>query len=426
MIRTSVVGLVLFAVAMAACAPEPLEFADWTIPVPEGTPIIEYAAVPMEDRTERIELVRDLVIGGSGEDPNYLFNLQEAWQQLAVDGDGRVYVVDGRNYRIQVFDDEGCYVRTIGQRGQGPGEFLRPPWAIAIAGDRIAVSYPNSDRIDEWSLSGDFLGIRHLGSSARISRLAGTRSGRLLAGYSIRSGEYDWQERVGLARVPDGEDAGLTYVEKTDPPLPLTFSPEVGEEAPPLVLLGFYRPAFAAAMNGDLYITPSDEYQVLALDVTGEPRWALRVAWRRQQPTEGDISAYLGGLRESGATPEEQEWFRQRRRDQIGVVGPWPALAELNVDGHGHLYVFPEIPGFPATHKERPVDVYSAEGEHLFSGLMPVAPMTTSRATLIFALPLMPRKASWGAALGDHVYAIEEDEHSGEAIVVRHRLVEPF
>ena len=51
--------VVLLALSAAACS-EPLEFADWTIPVPEGTRIIEYAAVPIEERTDRIELIRSV------------------------------------------------------------------------------------------------------------------------------------------------------------------------------------------------------------------------------------------------------------------------------------------------------------------------------------------------------------------------------
>jgi hypothetical protein len=37
--------------AVAACSTEPLYFPDWTIPVPEGTPVIEYGGVPREERT---------------------------------------------------------------------------------------------------------------------------------------------------------------------------------------------------------------------------------------------------------------------------------------------------------------------------------------------------------------------------------------
>ena len=37
------------AMTLSACS-EPLEFADWTIPLPEGTLVIEYAAVTGDER----------------------------------------------------------------------------------------------------------------------------------------------------------------------------------------------------------------------------------------------------------------------------------------------------------------------------------------------------------------------------------------
>ncbi len=68
-VRCALLSISLVAVTalvLTACTPAPLEFPDWTIPVPEGTKIIEYAAVPMEERIERIELVEDLAIGQRG------------------------------------------------------------------------------------------------------------------------------------------------------------------------------------------------------------------------------------------------------------------------------------------------------------------------------------------------------------------------
>jgi DNA-binding beta-propeller fold protein YncE len=44
---------------------------------------------------------------------------------LAVDKDGQVYVADTMNFRIQVFDPEGRFVRKYGQNGDGPGSFSR-------------------------------------------------------------------------------------------------------------------------------------------------------------------------------------------------------------------------------------------------------------------------------------------------------------
>lgn len=42
---------------------------------------------------------------------------------MAVDDGGRTYILDSGNQRIQVFGPDGKYLRTIGRRGQGPGEF---------------------------------------------------------------------------------------------------------------------------------------------------------------------------------------------------------------------------------------------------------------------------------------------------------------
>ena len=66
-------GIPLLAIAFAAgCGGDPtanLDFADWIVEVPEGTPIKEYASVPLDDRAGReIELVEDLVLGGGATD----------------------------------------------------------------------------------------------------------------------------------------------------------------------------------------------------------------------------------------------------------------------------------------------------------------------------------------------------------------------
>lgn len=45
---------------------------------------------------------------------------------LAVDGTGNLYVSDTLNARVQVFDPEGKYVKSIGQRGNAWGMFDKP------------------------------------------------------------------------------------------------------------------------------------------------------------------------------------------------------------------------------------------------------------------------------------------------------------
>lgn len=56
-------------------------------------------------------------------DDNILFYMPTA---MAFDAEGHIYVLDSGNHRIQKFDANGKFVATIGNQGQGPGEFQYP------------------------------------------------------------------------------------------------------------------------------------------------------------------------------------------------------------------------------------------------------------------------------------------------------------
>lgn len=45
---------------------------------------------------------------------------------VAVDRQGMIYVADTLNYRVQILDANGKFVRTFGAQGDRPGEFIRP------------------------------------------------------------------------------------------------------------------------------------------------------------------------------------------------------------------------------------------------------------------------------------------------------------
>jgi len=63
-----------------------------------------------------------LEIGSRGNGPGEL-NLP---RDVAIGTDGLVYVVDGGNFRIQVFDRSGKFVKTFGGIGRRSGQFARP------------------------------------------------------------------------------------------------------------------------------------------------------------------------------------------------------------------------------------------------------------------------------------------------------------
>lgn len=378
------IACLLLLAAPVACS-EPLEFADWTVPVEEGARIVEYADVPPEDRGERVELVEDLVVGPRGDDPNYLFFRPSG---VAVDGDGRMYVLEMGNTRVQVFDAAGNYVRTLGGPGQGPGE-LELPVGITIADDLVIVLDWGNRRLSMWSLDGD-----HVGDTSIADRLESSIFA-LTAGSFVGASERRLEDRSQVIDVARYSMEGTEELRYTSLPQPEQFQimgASGGMVFPQLV----GGPSFAAAADGSVYATAGREYQVLAFEPEGAPRWALRVA--RPAPAFGveHRDAVLDPLRE-------------RMEDIDSLELDWPThmntLGRLAVDGHGHLYVLPYVFRDMGA-EEPPVEVYSAAGDRLFAGTMP--------------------QQRWSAARGDYVYGMRTNPETDESELVRYRLAEPF
>ncbi len=86
-------------------------------------------------------------------DENYLF-----WDPASFDIDekGNIYIADTKNSRIQKFDNKGKYTKTIGQNGNGPGEFIYPNY-IRISSNKIFVFDAGNIRISKFSLEGEFI-----------------------------------------------------------------------------------------------------------------------------------------------------------------------------------------------------------------------------------------------------------------------------
>ena len=68
---------------------------------------------------------------------------------VAVDGDGNIYITDTFNDRVEIFDADGTFISQFGKNGDGPGQFERPKgiavdcdghiWVVDNAQDRVKV-----------------------------------------------------------------------------------------------------------------------------------------------------------------------------------------------------------------------------------------------------------------------------------------------
>ena len=91
--------------------------------------------------------------GGPGNEPGK-FNNPEA---AKFDSSGRLFVSDLKNDRIQVFDPEGKLLSLFGRSGEGSGEFRAPAGLAFDRDDNLYVTEIGNSRVQVFDKAGKFL-----------------------------------------------------------------------------------------------------------------------------------------------------------------------------------------------------------------------------------------------------------------------------
>ncbi len=77
---------------------------------------------------------------------------------VKVADDGTIFVFDWGDVCIKVYDKDGKYLRTVGQRGQGPGDFGSLIYMALSSDGKIFVMDSRLRRISEFKMTGEYLG----------------------------------------------------------------------------------------------------------------------------------------------------------------------------------------------------------------------------------------------------------------------------
>jgi hypothetical protein len=137
----------LAAVALLAVGCSSGGGGDWTGSVSDsaGVTMVSNPAEGTWGTGEGWFLEEELKIGSIEGDPEYQFGQVG---DIAIDSKGFLYVMDVQAQNLKVYDTEGNYVETIGQRGGGPGEFTGAFFLLMGPGDTLLVPDMNNRRVN--------------------------------------------------------------------------------------------------------------------------------------------------------------------------------------------------------------------------------------------------------------------------------------
>ena len=363
--------------------------------LPNGVIRVHYSGLPA-DRIVTAE--PDLRLGVVEGDPNFVFG---EIRGVDAGADGTIYVLDGLASEIRAFDSAGHFLRTIGSRGEGPGEITEAS-GMVLAGDTILWVQDHA----KWTM---------VGLSPEGGEMARTPMPVLAYGYTWDGAVDDagriWKpayhsDREGAEVRKDGldESTGRIYMKSVDPSDQSVDSVYLGDYSARQYLSGsgngwwhIYfpydpQPVTAVDPRGGFWQVYTADYQVARLDQAGDTTLVLEVDSDPIPLTAADRAEFIERVGDMG--PES----RRVAQEVAGLMlDTKPLIQKLIPDDQGRLWVERTV-----EEGAHPVyDIFDTRGDYQGSVELTFNPS-----------PFLPIRIRHG-----HIYAVALDELDVPSVV---------
>jgi hypothetical protein len=316
------IAVVLALGLVAACSDNEMKpIYPVKIAVNDGIKTVMNPDYPRDGRVT-YDMIEELSIGKREGDGNYLLTSPV---DIDVADNGEIYVSDWRDVRIQVYDKDGIYRRTIGRPGQGPGDFEVPFYVCLTSDGKICVLEMRAHRISVLDIQGDYLSGFRLPGSCEGLDIDG--NGKLYyrkinTPEPTVQGVFQWiQNMDSFYRAdPDGTETVNLFSFNGR----LGLNKRMGESA--VILNAGIGSMWAVHKNGELSVGFNESYEIFTYDSAGEPRLKFGRSYtpvKRILPEiDPRVRANMESMKSLNLVPKY-----------------WPAFFEFVLDGDDNLWV---------------------------------------------------------------------------------------
>lgn len=335
--------------------------------------------------------------------------------------DGGVYVYDDQASAIRQFDSSGTFVRNIGRKGGGPGEFGQVNGLTRMYDGRFLVWDATGGRINVYSDTGAFETIWRVPFTSHFGQnmLWTDRAGRTYSWAILERDSVDFTKGVRGVIVYDSAGTVLDSVPW----------PKWGEDPPSLIARSAdgrsasaysfpFWPTSVAAVSpmGGFVSGPGDPYVLYFTGRAGaKPVRVERVT--APVPVSATERSEERAMVEFGLRRLDPKWTWT----VADIPAHKPAYEQLKVDRDGRVWVELSTPAEPIPEAERAPVREGDEARPRRTTRTPTVYDVFSADGRLLGRVALPRRVTLYDAVGDAVYAVRRDSSDVE-YVVRYRL----
>ena len=169
----------IFTVLLFGCKKQTAEWKGMIEEV-DGITVVKNPKEPMYGE-EVFSLEEELSIGEVAGTEEYMFSRID---DIAVDDEENIYILDSKQTHIKTFNRDGEYLKSIGRKGQGPGE-LQYPVNLTISPMNEILVNDYARCLSIFSIDGNFLRAVSLTTMRMISKPKADSRGNIVASYMV-------------------------------------------------------------------------------------------------------------------------------------------------------------------------------------------------------------------------------------------------
>ncbi len=354
--------LIESAVIFLIFSPVFLEADEIKIKIENGIQVIYNPKKPSPPKgsAAKIVLKQEFSIGEGKFDEDRFGELTS----MDVDNDGNIYILDGKEEKIKIFDSAGKFVKKFGEEGWGPGELNVPVSLQVTPAGEIAIGDAAKQKFMFFSLGGKFL--REMSTAIKAPGLD----------LSL----FDSQGNIIGEQIVQAEGKVRLEVRKYDRELNLLFTmASVDITGVTKGKIDPFRIKFSYQFGKDnsIYCGDLDKYEIKVFNPEGKLIKKILKDYDPVKLTEKDKEEFFGRIPEIGPLAKERIKFSK----------VFPPYQNFTIDEKWRLFVRTFEKG--KDKGEYYLDVFDEEGKYIAK----------------FSFKGEPR--AWR---GNKLYAMEEDE----------------